>query len=206
MSTTLDPRIAAKLDAFAHRRRRLIIFRGVCAAIAMLLGAMMTVALIDWFFVLPDWLRWTLSATAYLAVIVVAWRACGRLLLQVPDSRRLARLIESAEPSLREELLSAVELGQGDGQWDSPQFRALVQQDVSERVAGLQMDRLLPAVLLRGAVVALTVMLVLCFIALVVPSLRFGALLARALAPGANLDRVSSVQVKIIQPSPAEMA
>ena len=85
MSTTLDPRIAAKLDAFARRRRRLIIFRGVCAAIAMLLAAMMIVAVIDWIFMLPDWVRWTLSSAAYLAVIIVAWRASGRLLLHAPD-------------------------------------------------------------------------------------------------------------------------
>ncbi|HEV7402740.1 MAG TPA: hypothetical protein VGO11_07445, partial [Chthoniobacteraceae bacterium] len=206
MSTTLDPRIAAKLDAFAHRRRRLIIFRGVCAAIAMLLGAMMIVAVIDWIFMLPDWLRWGLSSAAYLAVIIVAWRASGRLLLHAPDSRNLARLIENAEPSLREELLSAVELGQGSGEWDSPQFRALVQAEVSDRVAGLQMERLLPAVLLKSAVVALVVMLAICLTALVVPSLQFGALLVRALAPGANLDNISSVKVKFIQPSPQEMA
>ena len=37
----------------------------------MLLATMMIVALVDWLFVLPDWLRWTLSGVAYAAVIVV---------------------------------------------------------------------------------------------------------------------------------------
>ena len=206
MSTALDSRIAAKLDAFARRRRRLILFRGVCAALAMLGGSMMVVAALDWKFLLPDWLRWTLSGVAYATVLIVAWRACFRLLLQVPDSRRLARFIEGAEPSLREELLSAVELGQGSAAWDSEQFRELVQAEVSTRMEGVQVERLLPAVLLRSAMVALAIVLAVAGAALVLPSLRFGTLLARAFAPGANLDRVSSVQVRIIQPTPAEMA
>src|SRR4051794_9547420 len=126
MSSALDPKIAAKLDAFARRRRRLIIFRGICAGLAMLGASMMVVAILDFRFLLADWARWTLSGIAYALVIFVVWRACVRLLLKVPDSRRLARLIEGVEPSLREELLSAVELGQSSGSWDSPQFRELV--------------------------------------------------------------------------------
>ena len=77
----------------------------------MLLATMMVVALVDWLFVLPDWLRWTLSGVAYAAVIVVEWRSCLRMLVHAPGPKRIARLIEHAEPKLREDLLSAVELG-----------------------------------------------------------------------------------------------
>ncbi len=73
-------------------------------------------------------------------------------------------------------------------------------------MADVQVERLLPAVLLRTAVMAAVVIVVLWIVALVLPSLSFGTLLVRALAPGANLDNVSSVKVRIIQPNPAEMA
>ncbi len=115
MNSLLDPRIAAKLAVFARRRRRLITIRGVCAGLATLLAGMMIVALLDWSFPLPDWARWALSGVAYAAALGVTWFTSLRVLLRVPDARRLARLIESAEPALREDLLSAVELGQGSG-------------------------------------------------------------------------------------------
>ncbi len=48
----VDPVTAAKLADFGRRRRRLILARGVCAALAILLGTMSAVALVDWLFVL----------------------------------------------------------------------------------------------------------------------------------------------------------
>src|SRR4051812_32108264 len=111
MSHQIDPLIHQTLQAFSQRRRKLIVIRGICAGIAMLLATMMLVALIDWFFVLPDWLRWSLSGVAYAVVIVVEWRSCLRMLMHAPGLRRLARLIEHAEPKLREDLISAEELG-----------------------------------------------------------------------------------------------
>lgn len=61
MSTQLDPTILRKLGAFSERRRRLIIIRGIAAAVATLLATMMVVALVDWLFVLREWQRWALS-------------------------------------------------------------------------------------------------------------------------------------------------
>ena len=111
MSYKLDPRIISKLRAFAERRRKLILIRGAATAAAMLLATMLLVAAIDFTFVLPDVVRWSLSGVAYLAVLIAEWRTCLRLLAHAPNPRRLARLVEHAEPKLREDLLSAVELG-----------------------------------------------------------------------------------------------
>lgn len=86
------------------------------AAIAALVLTMLVVARVDLSWRLPEWARWTLSGTAYLAVLVVLWRQCLRQLLHAPDERQLARLIEHAEPGLREDLLSAVELGRTPGE------------------------------------------------------------------------------------------
>ena len=206
MSYQVDPRILSKLQAFARRRRKLIIIRGICSALAMLLATMMIVALVDWVFVLPDEARWALSAAAYLAVLFVEWRTCLRQLTHAPDARQLARLIEHAEPKLREDLLSAVELGTAEGEtvFDSAQFRGLLQADVAHRVEGMEVDRLLPANLLKryiGVAVALSVAVLIAFIA---TGFQFSTLMLRALFPGMNLGRVSATQVAVLQPKPAE--
>ncbi len=201
----MDPLILSKLQAFAARRRRLIILRGVCAAVAMLLATMMVVALLDRFFILPDWFRWTLSGVAYLAVIVAEWRACLRLLWHAPGSRDLARLVERTAPELREDLLSAVELGEEPEHYDSPRFRELVQAGVAERMAGLDTERLLPTQLLRRSMLILGAIVVVLIGAMAFSGLQFGTMLLRAMFPMANLDRVSSVKVAILAPNPAEM-
>ncbi|EDY21451.1 hypothetical protein CfE428DRAFT_0696 [Chthoniobacter flavus Ellin428] len=206
-STKIDPLILRKLQAFADRRRKLIVRRGIYAAVATLLVAMMVVAAIDYIFVLPDALRWTFSGAAYLAIIIVEWRSCWRLLLKAPGSRQLARLVEHAEPKLREDLLSAVELGdEGPNQvFDSEQFRALVQSDVAARVEKLDMEELLPAKLLRRYSMIAAGIGVACLVAFTLTGFQFGTLMMRALLPMANFARVSKVKVKIVEPFPAEM-
>ncbi len=207
MSYKLDPKILSKLRAFAARRRKLIIIRGICTAIAMLLATMMTVAFVDLVFVLPDGVRWGLSAVAYLAVIIAEWRTCLTLLAHAPGPRRLARLLEHAEPKLREDLLSAVELGTSkDGEVvDSEQFRALVQSDVAARMENVDVDRLLPVGLVRRYLGIAAAIFVAMIVAFVMTGTQFGTLMMRALLPMANFARVSKFKVAIVEPKPAEM-
>jgi hypothetical protein len=206
MSNRLDPLILEKLKAFSQRRRRLIILRGALAAAATLLATMMLVAFIDWLFVLPDGARWGLSAAAYLTILAVEWRSCVRLLVYAPGPRRLARLVEHAAPNLREDLLSAVELGDssGDAVYDSEQFRALLQANVASRMEAIDMDRLLPVQLVRRSVAVLAGVAAACLLAFALTGFQFGTLMIRALLPMANLARVSKVQVHILEPNPAE--
>lgn len=205
-TTKTDPLILQKLEAFAQRRRKLIIRRGIYAAVATLLVAMMVVAFVDLAFVLPDVVRWSLSGAAYLAIIVVEWRSCWRLLLKSPGPRELARLVEHAEPGLREDLLSAVELGdEGGDVFDSEQFRSLVQSDVASRVEKLNMEELLPAKLLRRYTFIAGGIGLACIVAFALTGAQLGTLMMRAMLPMANFARVSKVKVKIVEPSPAEM-
>src|SRR6516225_618890 len=105
MRGTLDPTILAKIDAFARRRRRLILIRGICAVFSILLAAMSALALVDYFVLLPDEARWTLSVVAYLGALAAAWFTSVRLIWNAPDARGLARFIEDLRPELREDLL-----------------------------------------------------------------------------------------------------
>jgi hypothetical protein len=201
MSNRLDPLIQEKLRAFARRRRRLIVSRGVFAALAMLLLTMLVIAAIDRFIVLPDWVRWALTGTAYTTVLIIAWRQCLTWLLHAPDERQLARLVEHAEPHLREDLLSAVELGRNSGDvFDSEQFRELVQQDVSHRMESVEVKSLLPVALIRRYIGYAFCILALVIAMGVATGWQFRTLMLRALWPGANLDRISRTKVIIKTP------
>src|SRR6185436_12361231 len=121
MPAQLDPLIEQQLLAFGRRWRRLVLLRGVCGGVITLLGMMTLVAFADWVFLMPEGLRWGLSATGYLATVLVVWFVCLRQLFHRQSLRELARLVEKTRPELREDLLSAVELAQvqKEPQWDS---------------------------------------------------------------------------------------
>ncbi len=195
-----SPVILEKLAVFNRRWRQLILLRGLCGAAATLLGGLTLAALLDWSFVLPDAARAGLSAIIYLSAALVGWLAAGRFLWLSPDTRSLARLVERARPELREDLLSAVELGQSEPRWDSAQFRARLQENVAGRLRDLHVESLLPRKLiarwlrLAGAVVGIS------FVLALIPGLRFGELMLRAAAPLANRDRVASTQVRLVAP------
>ncbi len=202
MSSHLDSLILQKLQAFARRRRSLIILRGVFAAVAMLVGTMILVAGMDFLFpLMADWVRWALSAVAYAAVLLIAWRLCLHQLLHAPDERQIARLVEHAEPKLREDLLSAVELGRAQGDvFDSEQFRGLLQTDVSARMQSLEMTALLPVALIKRYIAVTAAIAVAVVGLMLISQNRFQTLFLRALMPGANLENVAATQLFIVKP------
>ncbi len=197
----LNPYIGRKLGAFRNRWRNLLIARGVCGGLIALLGGMLLVALADYLIVMPDILRWIFSGAVYLGVLLVVWMVCLRLLLHAPDDREIARMIEVWRPDLREDLLSAVELGdiEAGAEWDSTLFRKILQQDVSSRLQEVDAPRLLPARLIRASLLgAIGLLLVLGLFALW-PDGR--QLLVRAVAPMVNVERVSRVKIFLIVPA-----
>ena len=82
-----------------------------------------------------------------------------RHLLGKPSRNELARYIETQEPALREDLLSAIELGsnRSNPEFDSEVFRQLLQRDVASRIKTLDIEKTLPMDLiarwLKGSVV-----------------------------------------------------
>lgn len=200
----LDPRTRIAIAAFGRRRRRLIIERGVFAALAAWLAALTLIALADFVLLLEDGVRYGLSAAAHLLAAGVLWHACLRRLGGKHDLRELARVLESARPDLREDLLSAVELGEGDAAWDSPVFRRLLQEDVGRRVLAQPVEDLLPFRLIakyaRMALFAMLAVVALLF----VPGLQYSRLLLRALVPAVNIERVSRTKIEVVAPVPAD--
>jgi hypothetical protein len=206
MRGTLDPVTQAKIETFARRRRRLILVRGLCAVLTILLAAMTVVALVDWQILLPDEVRWALSGTAYGLALLAAWFTCMRLVLRSPDPRTLARFIEQVRPELREDLISAVELGdpRGRERWDSEEFREILQKSVADRIRSVEVEALLSYRRIARWTWAAGAVTGLCLLLFLLPGLRYRHLLLRSLLPMANLERISRVQVAILAPDPPE--
>jgi len=202
MPQNMDPVIRRKLEDFGRRWRALIFLRGICGGLVTLLGGMTVVSFIDLLFILPDGLRWGMSVVVYLATAAVVWQTSIRKLLRFPGAHELARLVEKAKPELREDLLSAVELGASpaEGSWDSAVFRAMVQADVSGRMRDLQMTRILPGSLIRLWSRTAGVALMVGAVLLVLPGLHYQRLMVRALAPMANIERVSRTKIFLVEP------
>ena len=208
MANSIHPLTTQKLRAFARRRRVLLVARGMFAAGATFLGAMTLVALLDRFIVMPDWLRLVLSIMAYTAVVlVVAWTSL-RPLIRRNKRGELAKLFGDAFPELGDDIVSAVELGdpKSDARFDSAAFRAVLQQSVADRVAPARMSLLLPWRLIAGWGLAAAGLAVMVAVLWALPNMRFGHLMARALAPTVNLDRVSDTTIRLLQPARPDQA
>ena len=205
-TATIHPIVLEKLQRFRRQRQRLILWRGLCGVLAIWLGAMMGVALLDRWVVMPDRLRLLLSGAGYFATGILFWIHCGRSLIHGPSVRELARLVELAAPQLREELLSAVELSENKQQphWDSDEFRAALQAATAHDVGGLQIEGLLTKKLIAGWWQAAVAVAVVWVALLGAPGLRFPHSFARAVLPAANLARYSAVEITVLAPTPPD--
>ncbi|MEJ7592523.1 MAG: hypothetical protein WKF77_13305 [Planctomycetaceae bacterium] len=204
MSITLDPIVSSKLRHFARRRLWLIVARGLCAGVVTFLLCLAIVAAIDWYWLLSDYVRWSLSGAVYMAVVVAVWMTCLRRMMHLPANEEIASQVEQTEPQLREHLLSAVELATDDpaSLHDSPVFRSLLQGKVAEQMGRIRVSHLLPVKLVAKWILTAIVVVAVTLLLLTSGDARFRQLAARAMLPGANIARVSRVNVEILQPTP----
>ena len=189
------------LARFARRRRRLLLLRSLASATATLLVGLIVVAGVDRLFVVGVGGRVALSTIAYAAAAGVFLKAGGWRWLR-ESSRRpgeddLSRMIESADPRLRDRLLAAVELRDaGNG---SDDFRQAAVAEADRRARGSRPDRLLPRRLAGWRVAAASLVALAVLTAIVLPQLghlRLGRLLARAALPAADFPRASRLDVR----------
>lgn len=204
MSPALLPATVAALQRFRERRTRLLWLRAFLMAAGVLLALLLLVALLDRMTFMLDELRLGLSCAAYVVALITAWRLGLRFISEARGQHGAARLLEKADPSLRERLLSAVELAHGgeelllDG---SPEFRAKLQEDVAAQLSGFDPRRTLPMRLLKSAIFgAIAVAVVLVGLSFV-PGLLLPGFMARAAMPFVNLSRPSSTKIHVLNPA-----
>ncbi len=203
----LDELTRRRLLEFGRRREQLLWWRGLLGALAATLGALMVATAADAAWVLEDWVRMALSLSAWALGAFELWRLTLRHLRGRRDLARLARWFEAARPDLREEVLSAVELGTRPPPspgLDSPVFRARLQAVVAERLATIEPERLLPWSLVRRWLLPAAVAFVLVAMFLGWPGLHGAHRLMRAALPTANLARVARTRLEVREPSPPD--
>lgn len=203
-TTTLDPLVTGKLRQFSRRRFWMILLRGICAVVVTFLLCMAVVAFLDWGWVLSENMRWGLSAAAYCLTAAVTWIVSGRSLIHKPAQEEVASQVETAEPELREQLLSAVELATDSpgSVHDSPVFRGLLQGRVAKQMEKIRVGKILPVRLMMKWLFAAGAVTGAIAFVLTTGGPRFRNLAARAVMPMANIDRVSRIKVEILEPTP----
>ncbi|MCM8526783.1 MAG: PA14 domain-containing protein, partial [Lentisphaeraceae bacterium] len=202
MSIKLDPATAAKIEAFGQRRRKLILLRGACTFITITLLGFGLVGLIDYLVFMDDWVRYILSTVAYIFLAIALYFTCLRQLTHKSTIQELALMFEMAAPSMKEKLLSAVELSEHgkNNSYESNIFKDAIQRDVAAEVEMIELESILPKNLIlkwtRAAIGTFAIFAVL----LLIPNLKFGILMLRAVIPTANVDRVSNIEITLIEP------
>ncbi|TWU25353.1 hypothetical protein Pla52o_16540 [Novipirellula galeiformis] len=197
----LDPTTAATLQAFARRRRWLIVLRCIAITVVAFIAALIAVAIADYLWLLPDAVRMTLTLAAYLVTATVLW-FFGLRHLHHDDPQELARQFETNAPTVRDDLLSAVELANPEFANGSPELQSRLQNSVGRRLQKIDIRGLLPITMIRKWLVSGVVVIVVCVLLMLIPSFQFGRRLARAMLPIASIERASKVQLTIVEPAP----
>ena len=197
----LDPSISRRLSEFARRRVQLLTLRSVSAGAISLITTMSLVALSDYFWILDDTVRRLLSMIAYGVSLGLMfryrWHRADR-----SDLLRIAKQFESADPRLREDVLSAVELADPQSANGSPSFRQGLQQRTGHRLVRVDVRQLLPLGLIRPWLTTAVVLLLATCIMTAIPRIQFGRRIARAMLPTMAIERASLTRIKITAPSP----
>lgn len=202
MDLSLRPATQQALAHFRQRRHHLLRLRALLCAATIALAAFTGIALLDRAWFMPDGLRPWLSLLAYAGAIFAAWRVAWCFIAQAKDRKDAAKLIESAEPSLRERLLAAVELADPQaGVQDSAAFRVKLQEDVAVAVEGIDWNTRLSIRSLKSWFILAGGVVVFVLALSCVPTLHLRGFLARAVLPFANLPRPASVKIHILEPA-----
>ncbi|MEC8928058.1 MAG: hypothetical protein VX705_02485, partial [Verrucomicrobiota bacterium] len=202
MDPNLDPSIHRQLTAFRSRWRGLLFGRGLCITLLVLLTGLFLLVAADGGLSLDRAARVWAGGVVYGIVLVVFIIACIWRPMRLPDERGLATLMEKADPDLREDLLSAVELSNveaGEGH-DSARFRELLREDVAGRMDRVRVPDILPLGLLkRWLTFALVLMGVMAVVSLV-PASR-NRLLRVAMPWWVNIGSAASSHIVLLDPA-----
>jgi hypothetical protein len=193
--------IVAKLRGLIARSRRVMAIRGLCATLAVAIGSVLAVMAVDaGVTIFQDWPRWALSAGALAATLLTAYLLLVRPLVRSFSMTGIARMIESRHPEMHERISSALELLTSK---DRPEFLgsgeliAALASEASLHADALQVRREVTMRSVRPFVFALAAGVVAMLILFLAWPGQTGQLLARALAPGANLPNIHAQDLQV---------
>lgn len=198
---SLPEPIAAALRKSLRRARRVILVRGVCAVLAVAVGAALLAMGIDVCVLLVSpAARWLVSSFVYASSISAAYLFLVRPLACSFTLAGVARMIDSHHPEMQERLSSVVELLTTT---DAPGVRGsqeLIDRLTAAAAADAQGISPRSEVSARAAlpyVAAASFVGAVLAAAFLVSPQKTGFLLARAAAPLANLPNISALDLRV---------
>ena len=151
--STLAP-VIARLNQLGRRRTLALLLRGAAAPMAVCAGFAVLGLLLDWWLHLPVAVR-AIHLCATLAVVgVLSWRHLLRPLLQRPSLDQLALLAEAADPSLSDQLISALQLERDLREGtavESPELINALVEDTAQRCGRMNFRNAVPLAPALGA-------------------------------------------------------
>lgn len=200
----LHPAINELIVRFTGRRRWLLLLRSFAAGILTIAVAAVVIMAIDAVAVIADHQRWALSVMGYVAALYAAWRFGWRRIKATP--RQIAQEIQFAQPVLRDDVLSAIDLAgvsPFEKNGDSYSFRQRAQQRTAKMISRVDVLEALPWRSVQNSVRLSVVVMITAMVCMAVSPSRMGRRFARALLPGVSVTRVSTTTIEIVEPSPA---
>jgi hypothetical protein len=203
MSTDAD--IDQWINRVQSRRRMLLAWRGTLAALAAGGGLLLLAAGLEWQYFLSDPVRWNLAALTWITGLTAGWLCGWSGWIRPMDARTIAAVADRIAPELKGDLLAAWELHHGEAsRGETTRFASSLRQrvkvSVTERAAQVDTTRMLPWNLVRKNLLQ-ALLVVSTFTGLWV---GFGDdFLVRALRVGApflDLERVSAVKIRVVEP------
>ena len=196
------------LGTFSYRQTLLQAIRGIAVGILTLLCGIGILVAADWAMPIPDAARWLLSCLAYAVAFVVAWRNGASKLFFSQNAESIAWSVEQSRPTLRESLLSTVELRRPDGSTrsGSPAFVDAIEHAVALELNELSINVLLPWQSIARSLLAVSATIIFVLAACYIPNAKMPARLARAMVPFLSFVRPSLLQITVREPSPTLLA
>ena len=206
--TSASETVSRFLGTFSHRQSLLQAIRGIAVGILTLLCGTGIIVAADWAIAIPNATRWLMSCLAYAVAFVVAWRNGASKLLFSPNAESIAWSVEQSRPTLRESLLSTVELRRPDGsaRSGSPAFVDAIEHQVAQELNELSVNVLLPWQSIAKSLLAVSATMALVLAACCIPNAKIPARLARAMVPFLSFVRPSTFQITVLEPSPTLLA
>ncbi len=197
----VPPTIEQKLRRLIRRLRVVILLRGLLAVTAVAVGALLVVMAIDaWVTLFSPRIRWALTLSAGTATVMAALFLLVRPLARSFTLTGVARAVELRHPELQERVSSAVELltsRDDEPLRGSETLISALSARAADDVRSLQPQREVTLRSLRPVAIAAASLAAVLLVLLTAWPGQARRLLARAVAPHANLPNIAAGDLRI---------
>ncbi len=196
----IPPAVAKILKASLSRIRHIILFRGICATLAVFIASVLAIMAIDAMVTIySNWVRWMLWCGVVSGTGSVAWFALIKPLRRKISLSDVALLIERNHPELEERLSTVVELaeeGRGGEVWSKELVNEITKRAITDATKVSPKKEFTSRTIKPRFIVAAAAVLVLLGLFAAFPTAT-ARLVARALMPAAEVDNIYASSLKV---------